>query len=109
MVFGIDFDGTLSFGQWPGCGPANEGLISFLIKRKEKGDKLILWTCREGEDLEKAIEWCNSLGLFFDAVNDNLPDIVEKYGCNSRKISCDFYIDDRSLSGNTYKIFEVNA
>lgn len=109
MVFGVDFDGTLSFGQWPGCGPANEGLISFLIKRKENGDRLILWTCREGEELERAIEWCNSLGLFFDAVNDNLPDIVEKYGCNSRKISCDFYIDDRSLAGNAYKIFEVNA
>lgn len=29
MVFGLDFDGTLSFGQWPGCGPANDGLIDF--------------------------------------------------------------------------------
>lgn len=25
-VFGVDFDGTLSFGQWPGVGPANEEL-----------------------------------------------------------------------------------
>lgn len=70
------------------------------------GDKLILWTCREGEDLERAIAWCDSLGLSFDAVNDNLPDIIEKYGCNSRKISCDFYIDDRAVSGNVYKLLE---
>ena len=33
----------------------------------------------------------------FDAVNDNLPDIVELYGSNSRKITCDLYIDDKSI------------
>lgn len=25
-VFGVDFDGTQSFGQWPCVGPANEEL-----------------------------------------------------------------------------------
>ena len=25
----------------------------------------------------------------FDAVNDNLPEIIEMYGTNSRKITCD--------------------
>ena len=29
--------------------------------------------------------------------NDNLPEIREFYGHNSRKISCDYYIDDRML------------
>lgn len=38
--------------------------------------------------------------------NDNLPEIIDKYGVNSRKISCDFYIDDRALAGNAYKLFE---
>ena len=107
MVFGVDFDGTLSFGQWPSCGPANDGLIDFLIRRQISGDKLILWTCREGNDLEVAVEWCKQMGLVFDAVNDNLPEVIEKYGCNSRKISCDFYIDDKAIAGNTYKLFEV--
>ena len=35
MVFAVDFDGTLSFGQWPECGPANEGLFVFLNKRRK--------------------------------------------------------------------------
>lgn len=61
MIFGVDFDGTLSFGQWPECGPANEGLVSFLKCRKEAGDKLILWTCREGEALRTAVEHINYL------------------------------------------------
>ena len=29
--------------------------------------------------------------------NDNLPEIIEFHGHNSRKISCDYYIDDRML------------
>ena len=33
--------------------------------------------------------------LKFDAINDNLPEIVEYYGSNSRKVTCEWYIDDR--------------
>ena len=51
-----------------------------------------------GEALSKAVEWCREQNYFeFDAVNDNLPEIIEFYGHNSRKISCDYYIDDRML------------
>jgi hypothetical protein len=35
--------------------------------------------------------------LEFDAINDNLPEIVEMYGNNSRKITCDYYIDDKAV------------
>ena len=64
---------------------------------KRNGNKLILWTCRAGEALSNAVEWCREQNLEFDAVNDNLPEIIEFYGHNSRKISCDYYIDDRML------------
>ena len=106
MTFAVDFDGTLSFGKYPDAGPANEGLVDFLIARKKKGDKLILWTCREGEALRIAVDFCQNRGLEFDAINDNLPETVVKYGVNSRKVSCDFYIDDKSIAGNTYKLLE---
>ena len=42
-------------------------------------------------------DWCREQNLEFDAVNDNLPEIIELYGNNSRKITCDYYIDDRML------------
>ncbi len=58
---------------------------------------LILWTCRAGEALEKAVDWCKKQHLEFAAVNDNLPEIIELYGNNSRKISCDYYIDDKAI------------
>ena len=35
--YAVDFDGTLSFGRWPECGPANTGLIEFLKQRKTGG------------------------------------------------------------------------
>ena len=101
-VIAVDFDGTLSLGTWPQIGPANEELISFLKEQKKKGDKLILWTCREGEALKEAIEWCSREGLEFDAVNDNIPEIIKRYGTNSRKVSCDYYIDDRAVWTNAF-------
>ena len=97
-ILAIDFDGTISLGRWPEVGPANDRLISYLLDRKRYGDKLILWTCRAGAALDAAIAFCAQHGLHFDAVNDNLPEIVERYGSNSRKITCDYYIDDRSLT-----------
>ena len=71
--------------------------IEYLQEWKRNGNKLILWTCRAGEALSKAVEWCREQNLEFDAINDNLPEIIEFYGHNSRKISCDYYIDDRML------------
>ena len=102
MIFAVDFDGTLSFGEWPEVGPANDGLIAYLKHRQLLGDKLILWTCRAGDALDRAVGFCSDNGLSFDAVNDNLPEITAKYGNNSRKISCDVYIDDRAVNAGDY-------
>lgn len=99
-IIAVDFDGTLSFGEWPEVGEPNAPLIAYLKNWKKSGNKLILWTCRAGSALERAISWCREQELEFDAVNDNLPEIVELYGNNSRKITCDYYIDDRALLPN---------
>ena len=107
MTLAIDYYGTLSFGKWPDVGPANTKLINYLIRRKAKGDKLILWTCRVNDELTKAVSWCKEQGLEFDSVNDNLPEVIERYGSNSRKISCDYYIDDKAITSNIIGLLEV--
>ena len=96
QIIAVDFDGTLCFSDWPALGEPNVHLIEFLKDWKKQGNKLILWTCRAGEALDMAVSWCIEQELVFDAINDNLPEIVEKYGNNSRKITCDYYIDDRA-------------
>ena len=97
QTIAVDFDGTLCFSKWPELGQPNEALIAYLREWKQNGNKLILWTCRAGEALSKAVEWCREQNLEFDAVNDNLPEIIELYGNNSRKVTCDYYIDDKAM------------
>ena len=95
-VIAVDFDGTLfEKKRFPGFGAPNLGLIATLrFLQKKRGCKLILWTCREGADLEMALTACGGVGLHFDAVNEGLP------GENgtSRKISADIYIDDKAVN-----------
>lgn len=57
-IIAVDFDGTLCENNWPGIGAPNEELIEYLRNRKKDGDKLILWTCRVEDMLQKAVEWC---------------------------------------------------
>ena len=97
IVIAVDFDGTLCQRAWPEIGEPNMGLIRYLIAARNGGDKVILWTCRHDELLANAIAWCKNLGLEFDAVNDNLPERIEMYGNNSRKVSADIYIDDQAI------------
>ena len=85
-IYAVDFDGTLCESVWPGIGEPNFALINHLIKRRQQGNKVILWTCRCGERLQEAIDWCADLGLGFDAVNENLPDMIEFYGNDCRKV-----------------------
>ena len=97
QIIAVDFDGTLCYSKWLELGEPNMPLIEYLRSWKDQGNKLILWTCRAGEALDKAVEWCREHHLEFDAVNDNLPEIIELYGNNSCKITCDYYIDDRAM------------
>ena len=96
-IVAVDFDGTLCESNYPFIGKANEGLISYLQYRKNTlNDILILWTCRNGELLDKAIDWCKSNGLIFDYVNENSKEAIDKFGGDTRKIYADIYIDDKN-------------
>lgn len=97
-IFAVDFDGTLSQGvSFPEIGEPNKQLFEMLIKEKEKGSRIILYTCRTRGDLKRAIDFCRKNGLYFDKVNENLPEFIMKYGGDTRKINVDYYIDDKNL------------
>lgn len=97
-IYAVDFDGTISNGEWPKCGPANADLVNYLIRQRLNGNKVILNTNRTGELLDEAIRFCRIGGLEFDAINENLPEMIEAYGSDPRKISADFYIDDNAVN-----------
>lgn len=95
-IIAVDFDGTLCVNKYPEIGDPNKELIAYLKKRQANGEKLILWTSRVDDRLDEAVKWCAEHGLLFDAVNDNLPEIVESFGSNCRKIFANEYIDDHN-------------
>lgn len=103
-IYAVDFDGTLCESIFPGIGSPNKSLINHLIKRRKQGNKIILWTCRRDERLREAVEWCKGYGLEFDAVNENLPEMIERWGGESRKVFADVYIDDKAANKPKYCI-----
>lgn len=97
VIYAVDFDGTLCEDQFPAIGKPNPSLIEYLARKRVEGNKLILWTCRVGERLQEAVRWCREYGLEFDAVNENLPEMIKKYGADCRKVFADIYIDDKAV------------
>jgi len=98
-IIAVDFDGTLVKDDYPDIGEANWLLLDVLrFIQRHSDTKLILWSCRTGDKLQEAVEACNEYGLRFDAVNENLPEIVKLFGGDNRKVYADLYLDDKSLN-----------
>ena len=66
----IDFDGCLCTDTFPAIGEPNWAVINRAKAEQRRGAGLILWTCREGQLLQEAVEACQSWGLTFDSVNE---------------------------------------
>lgn len=95
----LTFDGTITkCSRFPEIGEPRVEFIEWLKAQKAEGAKLILWTCRVGKLLDEAVEFCRKQGLEFDAINENLPEIVEKFGGDTRKIFANKYIDDCAVT-----------
>ena len=94
-IIATDFDGTLFTDGYPGVGEPIWATINRLKEEQANGAKAILWTNREGDELRTAVNTCKHYGIHFDAVNDNLPDIIKNFGSNPRKVFANEYWDDR--------------
>lgn len=106
MIVAVDFDGTLCRSPWPAVDDMDLVGIYVLKEFKKKGGRVILWTCRNGEHLQAAVDACAKYGLYFDAVNDNDPQHLQNWEAHhgkplkySPKIYADLYIDDKAMMG----------
>jgi hypothetical protein len=97
-IIAVDFDGTLCVNAFPNIGEPRKEIIQYIFEEKEKGSKLILWTNRCGHYLDEAVEWCKQQGIIFDAINENLPESIEHFGDDPRKVFAHEFLDDRALS-----------
>lgn len=96
-ILAVDFDGTLVENKFPSIGKPDY-IISGMVKTYQNmGWKIILWTCRTGQTLQEAVDFCKEqLDLEFDAVNDNLPEVQQYFGESTRKVFANMYLDDRN-------------
>ena len=100
MVIAVDFDGTIVEHRYPAIGKELPFAIDTLRKLVEEGHRLILWTVREGQYLDEAVEFCRSRGLEFYAVNRDYPEEEKENNQRfTRKLKADLWIDDRNLGG----------
>jgi len=74
MNIAVDFDGTIVTHEYPNIGKELPFAIETLRQLQRDGHKIILWSVREGQLLEEAIEWCRARGLEFYASNKDYPD-----------------------------------
>lgn len=103
-IVAIDFDGTITIKDnrvW------DTGMSEYYtndyfeenvavtdwVRANRTGIYLILWTCRYGRALYDALEFCSSIDIYFDGINENIVSYI-----SSNKILADIYIDDKAVS-----------
>ena len=100
MLIAVDFDGTIVEHRYPEIGPEIPFAVQTLRMLIAERHKLILWSVREGELLDEAINWCRERGIEFYAVNRDYPEeTLTNNDHFSRKLKVDLFIDDRNLGG----------
>ena len=98
LIIAIDFDGTIVEDAYPAIGKPKLFAFDTLKKLQNEGHRLILWTYRSGKKLEEAVQFCESNGINFYAINASYED-EEIDSEKSRKIHADIFIDDRNVGG----------
>lgn len=91
MIIAVDYDGVLSLDGKP-----NRRLIDMLRHEQSRGAVVILWTCRYGRSLVEAVRQLNKWGFRPNHVNANCPEVIGRFGCDTRKVYADVYIDDKN-------------
>lgn len=97
MIIAVDFDGTIVEHKYPSIGRPIPFAIETLKQLQKDGHTLLLWTVRDGDLLQEAIDYLEKNGLKFYAYNKNFPE--EEIEGASRKLNADIFIDDRNIGG----------
>lgn len=96
QIAAVDFDGLLVENKFPEIGEIRQPIFDEVLHLQLQGWKIILWTCRTDKMLEDACDFCKKHGLFPDAVNENIKEVQEYFGGDTRKVFANIYLDDRN-------------
>ena len=92
MIVAVDFDGTCCEHEYPNIGATVPHCIEVLKKIIQFGHQIMIYTMRDGKELEDAKNWYIQNGIPFTAANENI-DAWSK----SKKLYAHIYIDDAAI------------
>jgi len=90
-VIAVDFDGTIVDFAYPKLGQSNPEAFKYMKKWIDAGAKIILYTIRDGKELQDAVNYMNDNNIPLYGINNN-PE--QKNWNNSKKIFANLYVDD---------------
>ena len=93
MIIAVDFDGTVVKHAYPKIGTLKEGAKEALVAFHEAGHKIIIWTCRAGQEERDVRAFLQANEIPFDTINN--PIMGADLG--TRKVYADLYIDDKGI------------
>jgi len=93
-IIAVDFDGTCVEHEYPAIGFEVDGAVETLQALTKQGHKIILYSMRSGEKLDKAVKWFKDRKVELWGINKN-PE--QKAWTDSPKVYADIYIDDAAL------------
>ena len=96
-IIAVDFDGTIVEDAYPKIGELKDFVLQEIKDLQKVGVKIILWTSRDGKELNDAVEFCADNGMIFDAVNENLKECQEMFHNDTRKVYANEYWDDKAV------------
>lgn len=114
FILAIDFDGTIATESFPEVGTLIKDADVVIRKLYDEGHDIIINTCRTGKYEGLAEYFLRDNNIPFHFINSNLPRVLDQYKQDCRKISADFYIDNRNIGGlpswkEIYKIVSLAA
>jgi hypothetical protein len=93
----IDFDGTLVENDYPFIGKWKNDALTLLKELKLAGWNILINTCRTGKYENDVRNFLKRYCIEIDGINKNLSG-YEKFGYkDSRKLGCDYIIDDKCV------------
>ena len=99
LVLAIDFDGTIATLSFPEVGGLRKDAAPVIRRLYEQGHYIIINTCRSGKYEGMAEDFLKENNIPYHYINSNLPELIVEYKQDCRKISADYYIDDKCIIG----------
>jgi haloacid dehalogenase-like hydrolase len=93
VIIAVDFDGTVVDHKYPKIGALKPGAKEALKAFHDAGHKIIIWTCRAGQEERDVRAFLQANEIPFDTVNN--PIMGADLG--TRKVYADLYIDDKGI------------